>query len=209
MKRRAVFLDRDGVINALVYRPAEGLWDSPYTLDELHVLPDAAETVRRIKEMGFLALVVSNQPGVAKGRCTKAFLTALTAGLQEALARGGAPLDGVYYCLHHPHALVDRYHQECSCRKPRPGLLLQAAQDHGIALDGSYLIGDRMIDVQAGREAGCRTILVRSPTTDLTAGHPAQPDRVCEDLRSAVTEIQQREGSVEHARRDRIVAETH
>ncbi len=199
MKRRAVFLDRDGVINALVYRPAEGLWDSPYALDELQVLPNAAETVRRIKEMGFLALVVSNQPGVAKGRCTEAFLTALTAGLQEELARDGAPLDAVYYCLHHPHALIDRYRQECSCRKPRPGLLFQAAQDHGIALDGSYLIGDRMIDVQAGREAGCRTILVRSQATDLTAGHPAQPDRVCEDLLSAVTEIQQREGRIAHA----------
>lgn len=199
MKKQAVFLDRDGVINALVYRPSEGLWDSPYTLDELHVLSNAAETVRRIREMGFLALVVSNQPGVAKGRCTEAFLTALTAGLQEELAREGAPLDGVYYCLHHPHALLDRYRQECSCRKPRPGLLLQAAQERGIALDDSYLIGDRMVDVQAGREAGCRTILVRSPATDLEAGHPARPDWVCDDLLAALAEIQKREGWMAHA----------
>jgi D-glycero-D-manno-heptose 1,7-bisphosphate phosphatase len=196
VKHRAVFLDRDGVVNALVYRPGEGQWDSPYSLEELEVLPHAAEAVRRIKQMGFLAVVVSNQPGAAKGLCTEAWLNTLTARLRQELARGGALLDGVYYCLHHPHALEDRYRQECSCRKPRPGLLLQAARDYGIDLGGSYLIGDRLADIEAGRAAGCRTIMVRSPASDLRDEHPVQPDRMCDDLLSATREVRQWEAEV-------------
>ena len=193
MKRRAVFLDRDGVINALVHRPREGLWDSPYTLEELQVLPGAGEAISQMRELGFLALVVSNQPGVAKGQCTETFLNLLTAYLQEELAHKGASLDAVYYCLHHPHAVVEHYRLECACRKPRPGLLLQAARDHRIDLSESYLIGDRLVDVEAGKAVGCRTILVRSPASDLKDGALNQPNRMCEDLLSAVLEIRELE----------------
>ncbi len=196
MKHRAVFLDRDGVVNALVYRLSDARWDSPYSLEELQVLPYAAEAVRRIKQMGFLAVVVSNQPGVAKRLCTEAHLNTMTARLRQELARGGALLDGVYYCLHHPHALEDRYRQECSCRKPRPGLLLQAARDYGIDLGESYLVGDRLVDIEAGRAAGCRTIMVRSPASDLRDGHQVHPDRMCDDLLSAMEEIRQWEARV-------------
>ncbi len=196
MKNRAVFLDRDGIVNALVYRPAEAQWDSPYSLEELQVLPHAAEAVREIKAMGFLAVVVSNQPGVAKGLCTETLLNALTARLQKELALGGALLDGVYYCLHHPHALEDRYRRECSCRKPQPGLFLEAARDHRIDLGGSYLVGDRVVDIQAGRAAGCRTILVRSPASGLGEEQGVRPDWVCDDLLSAVREIQQWEAQI-------------
>ncbi len=157
---RAVFLDRDGVINAALYDPVEGKPDSPYRLEDLRLLPGVARAVRAINEMGFLAIVVSNQPGVAKGKCDYAFLEAVNAEIAARLAGEGARLDATYYCLHHPDAVDESLRVECDCRKPQPGLLLRAAQELSIDLAGSFMVGDSLGDVEAGLAAGCRTILV-------------------------------------------------
>ena len=195
--RRAIFLDRDGVINPLVFRPDEGTVDSPYSLDEFCLLPRAGAAVRAINHMGRLAVVVSNQPGVAKGKCSHRTLDLLTQKMMAELARHGANLDGCHYCLHHPDGIVAEYRSVCSCRKPEPGLLLQAAKELDIDLAGSYMIGDRGKDIQAGRTAGCRTILL-----DYGEGHPVmrwdpacRPDFVVYDLMEAVRLIQEREGA--------------
>ena len=157
---RAAFLDRDGVLNVLVYRPEEGIWDSPYRLEEFKLVAGAAEAVRLLKELGLLAIVVSNQPGVAKGKCTLEFLELLNQKIREELAREGAFLDDIYYCLHHSDGVVRPYARICECRKPKPGLLFKAAKDHNVDLASSYLVGDRPADVEAGRSAGCKTIMV-------------------------------------------------
>lgn len=189
-ERRAVFLDRDGVINALVYRPEDGIFDSPYSMDEFRLLTGVAEAVRRLNSMGLLAIVVSNQPGVAKGKCDHAFLDTITVHIHQQLAQQGARLDGVYYCRHHPEAIVPELRQECSCRKPKPGLLLVAAQDHRIDLSQSYMVGDNPKDIQAGLAAGCTTILVRQNPHEVAAVVEfCQPHQTANNLLEAVAKI--------------------
>jgi len=160
VRRRAVFLDRDGVINVPLWNPVEGKWDSPYRLEDFRLLPGAAQAIRLINEMGYLAVVVSNQPGVAKGKCSPELLDAITRKMLSELGQEGAWLDAIYYCLHHPEARVEALRVVCYCRKPKPGLLLQAARDLGIDLEHSYLIGDQRVDIEAGLAVGCRSILV-------------------------------------------------
>ncbi len=167
--KRAVFLDRDGVLSDLVFNKGEGRLSSPVTAGQLRVFPFVAEAVRKIRdELGFMAIVISNQPGVAKRQFTLAELERMNAKIRKALANGGVTLDGEYYCLHHPAALIPKYRVVCDCRKPKPGLLLRAAREKDIDLGKSYFVGDGLMDVKAGRSAGCKTILVGHKTTFLT-----------------------------------------
>lgn len=196
MTRRAVFLDRDGVINAMVYHAEFGLVDSPARPEEFEMLPGVATAVARIHSLGFLAIVISNQPGIAKGKYTHALLEATTARMHAALADGGAALDDVYYCLHHPSATLEAYRMRCDCRKPRPGLLLRAAEAWQIDLSRSYFVGDGITDVQAGQAAGCRTLLVNSRKCylcDELARQGAEPDFIVKNLPEAVEVIAQLE----------------
>jgi D-glycero-D-manno-heptose 1,7-bisphosphate phosphatase len=184
---RAVFLDRDGVINAAVYNPVEGKLDSPYRLEDFRLLPGAAQAIRQINSLGFLAVVVSNQPGVAKGKCDPAFLESLNQRLHWELARQGAHLDAIYYCLHHPQAQVASLRTSCDCRKPQPGLVLQAARELTIDLARSYMVGDSPADIAAGLAVGCRTILV-GDADDLPVDGQ-RPHFVAVDLAAAVRVI--------------------
>lgn len=192
---RAVFLDRDGVINAAIYNPVEGKLDSPYSLEDFRLLAGAAQAVRAISEMGFLAVVVSNQPGIAKGKCDYSFLEAVNARLRRQLTQEAAFLDAIYYCLHHPHAQVKALRAECDCRKPKPGLLRRAAQDLGIDLARSYMVGDSPTDVQAGLAAGCRTILIDGERRPQPADSAATPHHTASDLLAAVEAIK-RDGGI-------------
>lgn len=158
--RRAIFLDRDGSINGMVYNPEFGVVDSPQNADEFQLLPGVPEAIQMINDMDFLAVVVSNQPGIAKGKYTPAILEAVTDKMHRQLAEAGARLDAVYYCLHHPEAVLEKYRIFCDCRKPKPGLLRRAASQLGIDMRASYMIGDGLTDVLAGKAAGCTTILL-------------------------------------------------
>lgn len=190
-KRRAVFLDRDGILNRLVFRSEDGSYDSPYRLDELALVPEAPGALERLKGAGLGVVVVSNQPGVAKGKCDLPFLILLTERLTELLSQGGGGPDGLYYCLHHPEATVEALRSPCSCRKPQPGLLRLAARDFDIDLVSSYLVGDNATDIQAGQEAGCKTYLVCGPGTRSHLLDPALEARcrVVGSLGAAVEEI--------------------
>jgi D-glycero-D-manno-heptose 1,7-bisphosphate phosphatase len=169
MKARAVFVDRDGVLNDLVYNPEDGQLSSPFTAQQLRVFPYVAEAVRTIREeLGFEVIVISNQPGVAKKQFTLAELDKMNEKIRRALKKGGASFDAEYYCLHHPSATIAKYRVVCDCRKPKPGLLLRAAKERDLDLKGSYFVGDALMDVQAGRAAGCTTILVGHLNTFLT-----------------------------------------
>lgn len=183
---RAVFLDRDGVLNDLEYNPQEGSIGSPLSVRQLRVAPYAGEAVRRVRELGFKAVLVSNQPGVAKKQLSVAEFERMNAVVRRELAAKGGKLDGEYYCLHHPDALVKKYRLDCGCRKPKPGLLLKAAEENGIDLASSYFVGDALVDVKAGRAAGCKTILLGHVTAflaEMIEKEDAKPDYVLPSLR--------------------------
>lgn len=155
-KQKAVFLDRDGTVNRYV-----GFLRN---IDEFELLPGVAEGVRKINQSGYLAIVVTNQPVIARGEVTYAQLQEIHNKMETLLGCEGAYLDAVYYCPHHPHkgyeGEISELKIECDCRKPKPGMLLQAAQDFNIDLTQSWMIGDSKHDIVAGRNAGCRTALV-------------------------------------------------
>jgi D-glycero-D-manno-heptose 1,7-bisphosphate phosphatase len=154
---RAVFLDRDGVLTRALVR--EGRPHAPVTLAEMEIDAEAPAALARLKAAGFLLLVVTNQPDVARGIIRREDLEAMHDALRAAL-----PLDGCFVCYHDDG-------DACTCRKPRPGLLLQAAAEHGIDLRASFLIGDRWRDIDAGYAAGCRTILIDRGYCERAPGH--------------------------------------
>jgi len=162
-------LDRDGVINDLEYDKEEGRIGGPLSAESLKVFPYAGEAVRRIRALGFLVILVSNQPGVAKQQFTRSELERMRIKVRNELARHGGSLDAEYYCLHHPDARVKKYRMDCECRKPKPGLLRQAALEKRLALDSCFFVGDALVDVKAGKAAGCRTILLGHTTTFLSS----------------------------------------
>jgi D-glycero-D-manno-heptose 1,7-bisphosphate phosphatase len=194
--RNAIFPDCDGTINAMAYDPDHGLVDSPATPDEFHLLPGAGEAIRKINETEFLAVVVSNQPGIAKGRFTSGHLEAATRKMHDELAHFVARLDAVFYCLHHPEAVQEEFRIACACRKPRPGLLIQGARSLDIDLKRSYLIGDGINDIEAGAAAGCRTVWVGRRRCDICEVMDCKgvvPDSSAATLREAVDLILQGE----------------
>lgn len=155
-KQKAIFLDRDGTINKYVgfLRKEE----------EFELLPGVAEAVKKINESGYLAIVVTNQPVIARGEVTFEGLETIHNKMETLLGKEGAYLDGIYFCPHHPHSgyegEVKELKIECDCRKPKPGMLLKAAADLNIDLEKSWMIGDSDSDVAAGNEAGCKTIKI-------------------------------------------------
>jgi D-glycero-D-manno-heptose 1,7-bisphosphate phosphatase len=166
--------------------------DSPRSVDEFKLLPGAAAAVRMLNELGLPAVVVSNQPGVAKGKFPAANLEAMTQRMQEALRDGHAVLQGIYYCMHHPDAVVADYRKSCDCRKPKPGLLVQAAMELNLGLAGSYMVGDQRRDMIAGKSVGCTTFLVGA---EHLGAKPDEADHVCGNLAAAVRLIAQLEST--------------
>ena len=189
--RPAVFLDRDGTLNEILY-DAEGREESPFTPEKLVLLPGAGEFTRKVRDAGYLAVLITNQPGVAKEKVTIAGLELVHKRLLDLLAEDGGGLDRICYCPHHPIGVpgsTSPFVQVCDCRKPAPGMLLKAAQDMGIDLSRSWMVGDRFLDVAAGNAAGCKTILLRRPVPEPFNGEPPQPTVLADNLRDALRAI--------------------
>lgn len=155
-KQKAVFLDRDGTINKHI-----GFVRKP---EEFELLPDVAEAIKRINSSGYLAIVITNQPVIARGEVTWAGLQEIHNKMETLLGAEGAYLDGLYYCPHHPHkgyeGEIPEMKIDCDCRKPNPGLIFHAAEDFNVELSESWMIGDSSNDIGAGKNAGCRTVLI-------------------------------------------------
>lgn len=155
-KQRAIFLDRDGTINRYVGFLRD--------INEFELLPGAAEAIKEINASRYLAIVATNQPVIARGEVTRAQLQEIHNKMETLLGEKGAYLDAIYYCPHHPHkgypGEIPELKIECACRKPKPGMLLQAAQDYNIDLAKSWMIGDGKNDVLAGEAVGCRTMRI-------------------------------------------------
>ena len=187
-QRVAVFLDRDGTINEelnFIRRP-----------DEVVLIPGAAEAIRTLNQRGFVTCVISNQSGVARGFLTENDLVPIHARLEEELGRLGAHVDRIAYCPHHPTEGVPPYNIACRCRKPATGMLDDAARELDLDLARSFVVGDRLTDIEAGKNAGSTSVLVltgygRQALADLENNGASQPDCIAEDLAAAVEYILQ------------------
>lgn len=171
--RRAVFLDRDGVINEA--RIEDGKPYPPVNLDELHIIPEAREALADLRRHGFLLIVVTNQPDVSRGTQRRETVEEINQALGAAL-----PLDQFLVCYHDAQ-------DNCDCRKPRPGLLLRAADEQRIDLQRSYMVGDRWRDIDAGHNAGCQTILIDYAYNE--QGPKRKPTATVKSLREAADAI--------------------
>jgi D-glycero-D-manno-heptose 1,7-bisphosphate phosphatase len=170
--RKAVFLDRDGVINR---KAREGEYVTRW--EEMEILPGVPAAITLLNQSGMPVIVVSNQRCVAKGLITDAALGDLHRRMCDALALAGATIDAIYYCPHEAEP-------PCACRKPQPGMLFDAARDHDIDLSNSWMIGDSQADVEAGKNAGCKTaMLANNPSSR------AIPDRMASSLLEATRQI--------------------
>ena len=167
MKDKAVFLDRDGVLNEVVYHKEMGILDSPFTTEQFKLIPDVGKTINKFHELGFKVIIVSNQPGIAKDHHTMKTFQDIQEKMKKELMKDNAEVDGEYYCFHHPDGKIKEYTMVCDCRKPKPGLIIKAAEEQDIDIDKSWMIGDGITDIQAGHSAGCKTILIGRMKCDL------------------------------------------
>jgi D-glycero-D-manno-heptose 1,7-bisphosphate phosphatase len=185
---KAVFLDRDGVLNELVYHSEQGIIDSPFTVNQLRIINGVPEALQIIHQAGYKAIIVSNQPGVAKKHMSQQTFEAIRRKLIEELKQAGSYIDAEFYCQHHPQATVTNLKIVCDCRKPEPGLIKKAANELDIDLKASWMVGDGLTDIQAGKRAVCRTILIGKEKCELChrmEQENAKPDAVCENLLQA------------------------
>lgn len=181
----AAFVDRDGVLNALVPDPVTGKPESPLDPGQVALLPGAAAAIRRLRDAGYVVVCISNQPAAAKGLVEMRLLESVHERVLELLEREGAGLDAWRLCFHHPEGSVPDLTCRCDCRKPAPGLLLDAAVELGIEIERSWMIGDTDADIAAGAAAGCRTVLVEHPASAHKRRGGSRPDARAADLATA------------------------
>ena len=163
-KQPAVFLDRDGTINV----EKEYL----HKIEDFEFIPGAPEAIKRLKDAGFLVIVVSNQSGIGRGYFDEHAVDKLHRYIQSELAGYNTSIDDFYFCPHHPEKGIDSYKIVCDCRKGAPGMLLQAAAEHSIDLQKSFMIGDKLADIEAGQRAGCQVLLVLTGYGESGASEP-------------------------------------
>lgn len=185
MSRKAVFLDRDGTLNEEVNYLSR--------VEDMRWLPRAVQAVRRLNEHGWAVVLITNQSGIGRGYYTEQDVAAIHERITADLAQAGAHLDGLYYCPHHPD-------EQCLCRKPKPYLFQQAARDLDLDLASSYAIGDKVSDLEPGRQLGCQTILLLTghgqEHLQIAREQGFRPNYVAKDLYQAVEWIISRESSV-------------
>ncbi|MCX6815414.1 MAG: HAD-IIIA family hydrolase [Candidatus Aenigmarchaeota archaeon] len=184
---RAVFLDRDGTVTkktSLVVKP-----------EEIELEDGAAEGIKMLNKSGVKVIVVTNQPQVARGLISEDGVKKINDKVQKDLMKRGAHIDDFYFCPHHPEQYSDvpehakKYRVECSCRKPNPGMILEAAKKYNVDLTGSFTVGDRTVDILAGKNAGTRTILVKTGVAGKDKKHDIKADYECDTLLNAATLI--------------------
>ncbi len=181
---KAVFFDREGVINELVLNQRTGEFEPPHQVEDLRLKPDVIPCLRSIRDMGYDLFVVSNQPDYAKGKDTLDTLDEIQRELDRELTSQGIYFKEYYYCRHHPNGVVPEYSYSCECRKPKPFFLFDARDRHSIDLGASWMVGDQDTDVECGQAAGTRTILIEDPKTANKRGI-AKPDYSARDMLEA------------------------
>ncbi|CAN5656234.1 HAD family hydrolase [soil metagenome] len=186
MSNRAVFVDRDGTLVEARHYPSRP--------EDLVLYHGICDELRRVQEHGFLLVLITNQSGIARGYFTEHDLTCMHDDLCERLQRNGVTIDAIYFCPHHVDGVIEDLAIECDCRKPKPGMLLRAASDLDIDLSRSWFVGDILDDIEAGKCAGCKTVLVDLGTESLPQSAMRWPDVVARDAVHAMQIIQSSEG---------------
>ena len=185
--RRAVFLDRDGTINVEK--------NYLHKIEDFEFIPGAPEAIKRLKDAGFLVIVVSNQAGIGRGYFDEQDVEELHRHIQSELVNYDASIDAFYFCPHHPQEGIGDFRVVCDCRKGQPGMLQQAAREHDIDLQKSFMIGDKLADIEAGQRAGCKSILVLTGYGAAAALNPKIASvKKCNDLSCAVNLVLDRPG---------------
>lgn len=191
--KKAIFLDRDGTLNVDV--------GYLHQLKDLELFPYAVDALRLLKRAGYELVIVTNQSGMARGMIAPGFVEKCHEEMRRRLQAGGVDLDALYYCPHHPDGSVAGLNVECRCRKPAPGMIEDAVRDRGIDPKASWVIGDKWLDVNLGRNAGARSILVRTGWgAEQEEQRPAgqKVDAVCDNLMHAVSVILASPGQGQH-----------
>lgn len=189
---RAVFLDRDGVLTEEVGYLSD--------VSQIRFIPDSAKAVHLLNETGMKVIIITNQSGVARGYFSEGVISEIHQEMGTQLSAEKAFIDAIYYCPHHPAGTVEKYALQCNCRKPGVGMLTQAAEDHGIDLKHSYLIGDKLSDIECGQRAGMSSILVltgygKDEEKKITEGSPVKPNYIAKNLYEAAQWIIEDYGS--------------
>ena len=183
--RRALFLDRDGVLNELVYYDSSAEWESPRTVADVRLIDGNAAPLQRLIDAGWLLVIVTNQPSYAKGKTSMQDLIDVQAAIETSL---GVPFARAAMCFHHPDATVPEMRVACECRKPGTRSLRDAARDLQIDLASSWMVGDQDSDLACGRAAGCRVALIEHPGSAHKRGS-IEPDLKCESLEELASAI--------------------
>jgi len=177
MGNRAVFIDRDGTINV-----NSGYINNP---NDFKMYPNVTKGIKLLQENGFKIIIITNQSGIARRYFSEKSLEEIHEKMKKELSKEDAEVDAIYYCPHHPD-------EKCNCRKPKPGMLEKAIEDFDIDVKNSFIIGDRMIDVEAGKTVGCKTVLVpedKELVKKEMAESDIYPDYICDDFYSGVERI--------------------
>jgi D-glycero-D-manno-heptose 1,7-bisphosphate phosphatase len=187
--RPAAFLDRDGTLNAAVLDPDSGKPESPLRIDDVRLLTGAVAAAVSLADAGYALVCVSNQPAAAKGKVKVAELLAIHERVIGLLAEQGAHIETSLLCLHHPDGVVGELSGPCRCRKPAPGMLLDAAGALELDLGRSWMLGDTDADVAAGRAAGCLTAMIEYPPSAHKRSGEASPDLCAADIGDAAAQL--------------------
>ncbi len=183
--KKAVFFDRDGVINKLAYNHNTGEYESPHCGGDLELYPWVLESLRQVKDSGYLMFIISNQPSHAKGKTSIENIQAVHNRFHKIVSEFGIKFNEYFYCYHHPEAVIKEYKTDCACRKPKPYFLLKAKEKYGLDLKNCWLIGDCDSDIFCGQAEGLKTILICEGKSMNKRGN-SQPDFFADNLKNAV-----------------------
>jgi len=189
---KAVFLDRDGVINPLVYNIATCEYESPHYPKDFSVFPNVIRALRKLISQGYHLFVVSNQPSYAKGKTTLENIQAIEGLLKVYFNENGLQIQKYYYCYHHPEGVVAEYSGQCKCRKPGTLFLEDAFSEYNLSAESCWFVGDRDLDIKCGKAMGMQTVLINNEHSAKNADRET-PDAHASDIYDAVTKILERE----------------
>lgn len=158
--KKTIFLDRDGIINELVYFPQAGIVDTPVNTNQVKLVFGIDELIRKAGKLGYLVIVISNQPAIGLHKISQKQFDLVDEKIRNLLLNKNLGLNAFYYCFHHPFAKLEKYKKICECRKPKTALFKKAAKEFNIDLSQSWMVGDGVDDIKAGKGAGCKTILL-------------------------------------------------
>ncbi|MFZ1322779.1 MAG: HAD-IIIA family hydrolase [Ignavibacteria bacterium] len=182
--KKAVFLDRDGVINDLIFSEFRKEYEPPHKVEDIKIFDGVEDSLKELKKNGFELFLISNQPDFAKGKTTLEDLVAVKEKFIEILNKDEVIIKEDFYCLHHPDGVTYGYSYDCECRKPKTFFVDKAVEKYGLDRNGSWFIGDRETDVECGINAGLKTVLLKNRYNNYTDIH--KPDFISDDLDSAV-----------------------